>query len=176
MTGILFYVVFACNPQSRYKTLSIFFDGVPDPNNNDIADSLANDSLLTINSKNKAGAKKIVPWIIHDAYSKETCTDCHNKSLANKIIEPLPDLCYQCHDDFSEQYEVIHAPVDDGECTECHNPHKSKNASLLIVPKKEICLQCHDFEDVMENEAHEDIEPADCLDCHNPHGGDEFLL
>jgi predicted CXXCH cytochrome family protein len=170
------FIVLACNPQTSYKTLSIFFDGVPDPDKPNIADSLAADSLDAQNTENITATKKSVSWIIHDAYSKETCGDCHDKSQAYKILEPLPELCYQCHDDFSEQYEILHAPLEDGECSECHNPHKSKNAALLIAPPKKICFGCHDFEDIKENEAHEDIEPGDCLDCHNPHGGGEFLL
>ena len=89
----------------------------------------------------------------------------------------LPELCYQCHDDFSKDYKSLHYPVEEGDCTTCHNPHQSKNSSLLIKPTGELCEDCHDLNQLLTGDVHEGIDKDQCMDCHNPHGSnDEFLL
>ena len=64
----------------------------------------------------------------------------------------------------------MHAPVAEGQCTGCHNPHQSKLNSLLQAENPPLCLVCHtDFKEKMaEGKVHA---PAgrDCLRCHQPH-------
>ncbi|NOX85830.1 MAG: hypothetical protein GXO86_07695 [Chlorobi bacterium] len=116
-------------------------------------------------------------YIFHPPYQEKECANCHNQGQMGKLLEPLPGLCYQCHESFGDQYQVLHGPVDAGFCTQCHNPHMSKNKFLLIRTGQNLCLNCHLSKDVFKNEAHSDIEDADCTECHNPHGGeDRFIL
>lgn len=171
---ILYLLLFliSCSQQTRHKTLSLFFDGVPDPDNaqavTDSAKSHSNDD------ESDTVAKAVI--YIHDAYSRDSCGDCHDKAMGNALVTAMPELCYDCHDDFNDTYEKLHEPVDAGNCTDCHNPHKAKNKSLLILAPEKLCIDCHDIEDVRENEEHADVEASDCMDCHNPHGGDEYLM
>jgi predicted CXXCH cytochrome family protein len=70
------------------------------------------------------------------------CASCHSAldaakvphKTTNKIAKGLssaqPDLCYGCHDKTAFGKKTVHAAVGMG-CTECHNPHSSKNVKLL---------------------------------------------
>jgi len=64
-----------------------------------------------------------------------------------------------------------------GQCTECHNPHKSTLETLLLAPSPELCLACH--QDIKEKMDSERIHPPagrDCLRCHQPHFSEEAML
>ncbi|MCF6342569.1 MAG: hypothetical protein L3J31_07180 [Bacteroidales bacterium] len=176
---ILFAVVvfiIACTPRSSYKSLSVFFDGVPNP---DVIDSIARaDSLSKIAMTKDAPARDRVrtEYVFHPPYVDKECASCHDQGQMGKLLEPMPGLCYQCHEDFADQFEVLHGPVGGGFCTECHNPHLTKDKHLLVRTGQDLCLGCHNTNDVFSNEVHEDIEDADCTECHNPHGGDDRFI
>ena len=167
--------IIACSPKSNYKTLSVFFDGVPDP---DAIDSTAiADSIKQGEASNTPIIVPVTPqFVFHPPYVEKECANCHDQSQMGKLLEPMPGLCYQCHEDFADQYEVLHGPVGAGFCTECHNPHMNKNEYLLLRTGQQLCLGCHNTEDVLKNEVHSDIEDANCTECHNPHGGDDRFI
>lgn len=170
---LLFYLS-GCVTTKNYKTLSFLFDGVPNPSKT--ADNQDNDSLLnhdtTLFAQNTT-QKASVQTSVHPPYQDKQCNSCHDQSTMGKLIKSPPDLCYQCHEDFSDKYKVIHGPVGGGQCTQCHNPHMSANKELLIRTNQSLCLHCHDSKQVLETEAHLAIKDADCTTCHNPHGGDD---
>ncbi len=156
--------------------LSIFFDGVP---NRYIIDSIAGaDSLRLVAIANNRipDVQQKIDIVFHPPYLDKECENCHDKNVMGKLIEPMPAVCYQCHEDFKDLYPVLHGPVDGGFCTECHDPHKSKNDHLLKRTGQELCYYCHNSKDVLKNDVHEDIEDADCIECHNPHGGDDRYI
>ena len=171
--AVLILAISACSS----KTLSVFFDGVPLRE-----DTLATTSGITANPSDSAGvnetfASKTSPGInYHAPYQNKECFSCHNENSMGKLITAQPDLCYQCHDNFSESYSFLHAPVELGECTSCHNPHLSESSKLLIDPGQQLCLNCHERAEVIKNENHEGIGDATCYECHNPHGGNESNL
>ncbi|MFC1733804.1 cytochrome c3 family protein [candidate division KSB1 bacterium] len=168
-------IISACSPKSNYKVLSVFFDGVPNPST---ADSIARiDSInqtieLSLQSIEKAKSQ----FVFHPPYLEKYCASCHDQSYMGQFLETMPGLCYQCHENFGDLYKVMHGPVDAGFCSECHNPHMSKNESLLLRTGQELCLYCHSHADVFKNEVHADIENTDCTECHNPHGGDDRFI
>lgn len=183
--GLLLFLVFvvACTPRARYKILGIFFDGVPDPDREQavLSDSTASDSLSIAQRKQlrERLANREPDYVFHPPYRQRKCTECHDRSRStNRLIERMPQLCFKCHSDFSDQYQVMHGPVASGNCTGCHNPHMSKKEKLLTRSGQDICLYCHESKLVFKNEEHQDLEPSDnCTDCHDPHGGDDrFLL
>lgn len=169
-------IVISCSPKSNYKVLSVIFDGVPDPY---LADSIAkNDSLQKVEDILFRTLEPEKPqFVFHPPYLEKDCAICHDQNVMGRLLFPMPGLCYQCHENFNDQYVALHGPVDAGFCTECHNPHMNKNENLLIREGQELCFQCHTAEDIFRNETHTDIEDVNCTECHNPHGGeDRFIL
>lgn len=159
------------------RTLSIFFDGVPPEADTtmQMAASRETDSINAANSKSLVSA---VNGSIHVPYQDKECGACHDQDRMGKFILDLgqPALCYQCHEDFSATYSMLHAAVEGGSCTDCHNPHKSDYDKLLIMEEKLLCFTCHDGEDETWKEIHDGIDDAKCTDCHNPHGSNDSGL
>jgi predicted CXXCH cytochrome family protein len=167
----LFVVFFSgCSSQSRFRVLSIFFDGVPNPD----AKVVVVDSLNT--RKNKIpNTRNMVKshFTFHEPFQKKQCGKCHSSDFSNSLLENIPDLCYKCHMDFRYEYEALHGPVASGACTMCHQPHRAKYEKLIKRKGREICLYCHDLGNVVKNDAHEGEGETNCIDCHDPHGGDD---
>jgi predicted CXXCH cytochrome family protein len=175
LIGVL-YLTTSCSPSESGEILSIFFDGVPE---NVDESEVTDTTLIAENPQEKTNLLKKPKNKInfHPPYQSKDCDDCHESSFGNELIEQPPELCYTCHDDFQTEFAVLHGPVASGYCTQCHNPHFSKNPSLLIKKGQDICLSCHEKKDVLKNDVHLEIEDTNCTDCHNPHGGeDRFLI
>lgn len=171
MINLLLYVSSAC---SSKETLNFFFDGVQD------SDSTRENNNLTIKTdsvKNKNVNKLKNPIaFIHPPYKEKLCDNCHNSNFSNKLVNEIPELCYQCHIDFRNEYTNLHYPVDSGECTVCHHPHQAKYSNLLLKPIGELCEECHDVDELIKGDLHEGISKDDCMDCHNPHGSNDSAL
>jgi len=174
---VVLFSLIAVFSACSHKTLSIFFDGVPYPDNTMIIASNYSSNPTEIAPVNKINAPITRPEMhYHMPYLEKACTACHNEKLMGKFILPQPALCYQCHEDFSTIYTNLHAPVEAGECTVCHSPHMSERAGLLLQTGRQLCLDCHDKAAVLKLENHNGIGDADCTECHNPHGGSESNL
>jgi predicted CXXCH cytochrome family protein len=170
ITGLPFW---GCSP----KTLAIFFDGVPNP---DDSVSLFNDQKEYLKKQSGMDKETVIvekqKYYFHVPYQEKECASCHDQNVMGKFVEAMPSLCYQCHDDFSTLFPNLHAPVEAGECISCHNPHMSENKHLLKLTGQKLCFECHDQEDVLKTENHSDIGDANCTECHNPHGSKESFL
>jgi len=166
----------ACSVQNSFRTLSFFFDGVPNPdeaNRSDGTDSLEN---TTADSLKLITQVSILDFVIHKPYLQKECATCHNQGQMGSLTQSQPKLCYQCHADFGEQYSFEHGPTAGGYCIECHNPHRAKEKKLLVQPKENLCFRCHNATLVSESLFHNFSEESDCIVCHNPHGGDNQSL
>jgi predicted CXXCH cytochrome family protein len=79
----------------------------------------------------------------------------------------------ECHDDIEEDMSAAassHAPVAEGECSNCHNPHKGMIDSLLVAESPELCFGCHEnIEEKLATEREHDPAAEDCMNCHRPH-------
>jgi len=174
---IITLAVIACSPTKRYEVLNFVFDGVPDPN---LADSIARQDSLRLLADNTqddiAFNLPVSKTVMHPPYKERQCDICHKENSFGELNQSPPDLCYNCHESFSSQYQFVHGPVEAGFCTACHSPHNSKNEKLLTRTGQEICLKCHNKEDVLKNEVHEGIEETYCTECHNPHGGEDRYI
>lgn len=173
ISGIAFLE--GCSPSGRYKVLSFFFDGVPNPTaiSEQPVQAAADTTLNQISAREGA-----IPEIFsHTPYKEKKCESCHSKNSSNELIKTLPGLCISCHRDFESKYKVLHGPVASGYCLECHTPHTSGNAGLLIRKGQNLCLNCHNSKAIFKNKIHEGTGKRNCGECHNPHGGeDQFLL
>ena len=169
---VLLFILFSCSPKVSHSVLSFFFDGVPD--NNKIS-AQKQPALNVIQDTTKQNQKLKIKnqKFFHPPYAENKCDVCHDKESMGKVLEPLPGLCYKCHDDFEAKYPIKHGPVAGGFCTACHSPHFTENAKLLLRKGQQLCLYCHSSTDLLKNPAHKDIGETNCIECHNPHGGKE---
>ena len=177
-SSVLVVLIISFITGCSHKTLSFFFDGVPA--SIDSTNIASADSIIQTDSTRylEVMAQVTTPvFNYHSPYKDKDCGMCHDQNSMGKFVEPQPALCYQCHDDFANSYSFLHAPVEGGECTSCHNPHMATEDNLLLRNGQPLCFYCHDNADILKMESHGGIEDTHCTDCHNPHGGsDEFLL
>ena len=111
--------------------------------------------------------------VVHAA--AEGCDACH-ESVATphpqkgkktfKLGQPVAALCATCHDAFKKAH--VHAPVKDGDCATCHNPHSSNEPKLLTSPVKDLCGACH-ADHTEFKVVHGPVSAGECTICHTPH-------
>ncbi len=165
---------YSCSPKAGNKILSFFFDGVPVPLEDQL--TLEADSIYPIDSisVDEVSIVAETSYLYHEPYTDRICDVCHNANSLGELAMAEPELCYQCHVDYSLDYKFIHGPVAGGYCSACHNPHMSKSEYLLLKTGQDLCLNCHNSEWIFKNEMHEGIEEYACTECHNPHGGNTW--
>jgi len=184
---VRFYILFiilattvlisGCATQKGHRVLTLFFDGVPERSatgSPKLADSLV---LSEMEYADTLSGQILEPaTIVHFPYQVNECYSCHDANAVGNLLEPEPELCYQCHEDFNIAYEYLHGPVAGGYCTSCHDPHRSKTNKLLKRSGQELCNFCHNQNSSFNYELHEGLEEMSCTECHNPHGGSDGSL
>ena len=86
-----------------------------------------------------------------------------------------------CHADLAEP-EVVHAPVKNNECSECHEQEDETNHEFsMIAEGAELCYECHDESEIAETDeggsVHQPVAQGECAGCHEPHAsGHKGLL
>lgn len=167
--------------EKRYKTLKIFFDGVPDPNAR--AEKEEGKSPQDKQPADQKGKRTPGDWVKiksrHPDYYNRKCENCHNKSAANFLKTSRETFCFTCHDQSDFKAEFLHGPVAGNDCLSCHLPHQSQHKYLLKQTGARMCLECHMQEDVALNQVHAgvDFEKGNCTQCHYPHAADSrFFL
>lgn len=198
VTALAGGVTVACSIEDNYETLSFFFDGVPTAEELEAqreAERLAAEReeemgrLLTGAERAALLSTKIKAIFTsrHEPEEKGECTECHimadNSSERSgwmadlpKLVAPAAELCLRCHD--RPEGRFTHGPAVAGNCSICHQAHKSIYPSLLRAERQEsLCLACHQSEVFLTQEQHKDVEQQDCVVCHNPHASNhEYLL
>lgn len=151
-----------CSPESRYKTLTFFFTGVPEPGS-----ELTDEDESAISRTDVADAKKqkrhnfyLEPkFYTHGPFAANQCEKCHTsntdrqfritdaksvidstkkrKRFGPRLAYPLEKLCISCHSDKSDLVArslnlAVHEPVATGMCVKCHDPHKSARQYMLL--------------------------------------------
>ncbi len=154
-----------CSVEKNYDMLSLFFDGVPDPNAIDLRDG------ETI--------RKSPTFSIHEPYAEDSCLKCHPDPSELQLSIDDSSICMSCHEEVIKSYPQMHGAVVGMACLWCHNPHMSPFANLLREQAPALCTQCHDWNEpgTPIPAEHEDME-RNCLECHSGHGGNDpaFLL
>ncbi len=123
---------------SNYKALSLFFDGVPDPDA----------KVGTVD----AGTGQVVAAAMlssHVPYQTENCDECHNPRT--RISRNDSSICAKCHAGKEKQFEYMHGPVAAQACLWCHVPHESQYKHLLRDNDRKMCTQCH-FPEILDAE------------------------
>lgn len=149
--------------ESNYKTLSFFFDGVPDPRVKAAPES-GGSTFSSIDPS------KSPNYSVHKPFKEEKCDDCHKSGL--KMGRNNATICMKCHKDKPTQYDFMHGPVAAGACLWCHYPHESANAHLLRDTDRKVCGQCHTARMLSTRKVPEHADASrSCLECHFAHGG-----
>lgn len=168
MAGML-----ACAPAPRYRVLSFFFDGVPDP------DAPTTSTQVTHRRRPYAlphrPARPItvpaaLPYVSqHKPYAERQCDGCHDLTSGNESMTAGMGLCDRCHEEQRVRERWSHGPINLGMCTPCHKAHESPYPHLLEEPLPALCQRCH--EDSMDRipKYHEVPELGQCTRCHDPH-------
>jgi predicted CXXCH cytochrome family protein len=163
-----------CSRISKEKFLRTFFDGV-DVQDKDLAirgvAPLEEKKKLAANLGPAANLPEIPQQFFHPPFLEKSCDSCHNPAQSQRMISQGKDLCFSCHDDFSQAKKVVHYPVQEGVCIECHDPHQSPNQYLLKHPLPRLCFNCHEQKEVKASPAHQT--DLLCSECHNPHASGE---
>ena len=96
------------------------------------------DSCVTAKCHAGMGKDKAV----HNPVKEGMCTTCHQVvqdpakggkhpgNMTISLVQQGAALCAMCHDPKNTK-KVVHAPVQGGDCTSCHNPHQSPNKGML---------------------------------------------
>lgn len=159
--------VVSCDEVKHHDALTFFFEGVP-PLHGQLTEE-----LVDSDSQGLSRRRPKQPWFTHEP--RKDCSLCHDNSRQRVfssqtyLIKPVPELCYQCHVDYTTSASYVHGPVAVGRCLFCHNPHKSRVEHLLIEPEPELCYLCHDIDTVSLIPAHLVKQQFACTDCHNAH-------
>ena len=89
-------------------------------------------------------------------------------------------ICVTCHSDQAEKIEKakVQHPGAAGDCTDCHNPHASRQPGLPKTNAVDICLGCHSeqADQAKKHFLHQPAFKQGCATCHEPHGGDNDHL
>ena len=115
-----------CSSEKRYKVLSFFFDGVPNPN------APAAGSQDEFASQRTGGVAVPVAYI-HKPYAENKCSACHeNAGGSFEDFQKLESsICLRCHQDVTDKYPIMHGPVAAAEW--------ERLAPTKVVPR--ICLR-----------------------------------
>lgn len=116
------------------------------------------------------------------------CHDPHGSEVPKLLISSPTQLCMNCHDaqkaepsmqvfariDLSKK--VVHRPLVEKDCQECHvSGHSSKIKKLLNKKPVQLCASCHDRKDDQPY-VHGAVAVGDCSVCHRPHSADQKNL
>ena len=176
----------ACATTTRYRVLSFFFDGVPDPaslqpqdedGTSDASKPEAVEELeefVEVDSQPQVVVNAIRP---HPPYQQFRCGTCHASDSGLVEQTPQEGLCKQCHGNVPGDLRFVHGPVAVSDCLFCHHHHGGQFPNMLRASAVDICTQCHDRDDLSEEIHLNDVSQKSCLDCHSGHGGsDRFFL
>ena len=159
----------SCSALSRHKALTVFFDGVPPPN------ELGTGQSQRAQGTGSTATAPLLEGSSHGPYAARLCDACHERGATNALVAPPDELCSRCHT-IPLDKTYMHGPLTSGGCLVCHEPHDSRYPSLLVSDSGTFCLKCHDPDTVAKIEGHADLN-ENCTTCHDAHGSDnQFLL
>lgn len=157
-----------CNPTTRYKVLTVLFDGVPPPKAPEAAAEKSVAGAAPATQVRQVGYRE------HGPYAAKLCSACHNPGAFNSLVLPREQLCFKCHE-FKLDKKYIHGPLASGGCTACHDPHSSQYRYFLVSESDSFCFRCHERQAVARIEGHAGIEEK-CTTCHDAHMSDKKYL
>jgi predicted CXXCH cytochrome family protein len=166
----------SCDEVKRHRMKTFFFDGVPP-----LPGQTPEAGTVDPNSAAEGHAFATGGWYVHEPL--QDCTQCHVSrrrarfSREVQLVAEVPQLCFNCHEEYAALPGWVHGPVATGDCAFCHEPHKTRYSGLLTAPAPDLCYQCHEPEALALVENHAEPAYAQCLECHEAHAaGSRHLL
>jgi predicted CXXCH cytochrome family protein len=163
----------SCDRVQQHRVLDFFFDGVPPLEQPTALEQSPQDANLPAVTANVPPESSQPAMFVHEP--RKNCKSCHSDRKRKRfsrdvqLIATVPQLCYQCHKDYTKEEEWVHGSVAVGECLFCHNPHSSKNEHLLKKTVPTLCYLCHEKEGIEAIPGHSEQAASACLDCHEGH-------
>ncbi len=111
----------------------------------------------------------------HPPFVQRQCHSCHDAKQRMQVRTDLLHQCRLCHTRYFGD-QIGHAPVAQGECAVCHEPHRSGQPDLLRMLVFDTCVDCHDEPEDLSPDAHGGENVESCTACHDPHFGVGKLL
>ncbi len=99
--------------------------------------------------------------------------------MSSLLRKSQPDLCFGCHGVVQAQFNLpSHHGVGEGlmKCTDCHNPHGTRNQPMLKRTNWEACINCHVEKRGPFLYEHGAVKIEGCTACHSPHGSVSRML
>lgn len=166
-----------CSVERDYQTLSIFFDGVPNPHAKATTQNAGSTADLTRPGAAAKAGKPVAST--HKPFADEKCTACHTRPTEVFASALDSNLCIKCHEKVLDAYPAMHGAVVGRACLLCHEAHDSPYPSLLKTTAADLCTQCHEpgtFKSRVDGHNVAMTTNADvvsCLNCHTGHGGEK---
>jgi predicted CXXCH cytochrome family protein len=162
--------VTACGTHQRYKVLTFFFEGVPEPGSELVVAEAVSEASTTSKPKRKGFTPVVTKMFMHEPFELKECKNCHKTKHSQALLKEEPQLCYDCHGKMLKRMTFVHKPAEEGNCKACHVAHQSPHWFLLPKPELNLCNDCHDPVNTQEF-VHTPVAEGQCSKCHNPHGG-----
>jgi predicted CXXCH cytochrome family protein len=115
----------------------------------------------------------------HAPVKEGDCASCHRQLVKEHPLKGAKSfgptakgaaLCAPCHAPMGKK-QVVHAPVKEGDCVSCHQPHGSSYRFLLAQGEDQtsLCIGCHDAAMFKAKFMHGPAAVGSCTECHDPH-------
>ncbi|BCR03996.1 c-type cytochrome [Desulfuromonas versatilis] len=119
----------------------------------------------------------------HSPSADGDCLACHRQTTNDhprpggktfELIQEGAGLCRQCHPFIAEK-KFVHAPVKQGRCLACHQPHGGADRFLLNDRDdvSSLCLGCHPDTTRQGGNIHGPFASGACSQCHSPHDSEQ---
>jgi len=105
------------------------------------------------------------------------CESCHEKPEPDggypARAEAASCITAECHTEYPSA-PFPHGPIQQGNCTGCHDPHGTTKPFFLKALRSDLCFSCHEElpAEFARRVVHAPVAEGDCLACHDPHGSD----
>lgn len=141
-------------------------------------------ACLDCHSGHHSATKGLLSETAHPPFAEGDCESCHSlpDSAGSITFAGGTDkntLCGVCHDEqaAAPAKAVVHPAVSADNCSDCHQPHNSRNGSLLRDTEGAVCAACHtDIAVDTQLTTHTPVLQGQCSGCHEVHGSDSTGL